>query len=115
MALPRRQRLTGATRIARVFKTTRPVGNECVAVRVAVNGTVNTVFTAIVPATVCPTATQRSALRRRIHEALRVVLKSHAVRAGYDVVMTARAKDATVALLSAALVPLLKKSGILQQ
>ena len=114
MALPRRQRLKSANIISQVFSTTRPLHDEGISLRVSIGQEPTTVFAVLVPKSASASAVQRNALRRRVTEALRIIVTAGRVAPQRRGVLVVRSAPQGNTALRKVLMSLLKKSGILE-
>ena len=113
MVLQRQHRADSAE-IKELFRSSRRVTDGPITLRFAPNAHGSpTTFAVIVPRGAMPSAVRRNALRRRITEALRLILHARATTGGAAAI-TVRSELGD-APLDEILLPLLKKSGILTQ
>lgn len=115
MALTKKLRLKDAKSISRVFRETRPRHEAGLSLRASDSKNTPTVFAVLVPTSVAARALARNALRRKVTEALRRVLRAHDVIVGKKVVLTVRSVPPIARDLEKSLVLLLNKSAILQK
>ena len=115
MALPKKNRLKGRREFSKVFSGARPTTTEYFSLRITRDtADKGQRFAVIVPAKIVALASARNALRRRVSEVVRRIIRESPVTPGARVILTVRSPSLPdVATLKRELLSLMNKSGIL--
>lgn len=113
MALRKQHRLRSSRNISAVYSQTRPQHYGGLAVRVRSGNGGPAVFAVIVPSGTISRAADRNRIRRRVLEALRMLIQKRTLTDGIQVVITVQKNAFQPGEIRESLVLLLEKSGIL--
>lgn len=113
MALKKHQRLRSARTISAVYARIRPRHHGGLSIRVHSGNAGITRFAVIVPSGTVSQAAKRNRIRRRVLEALRLLIQRQKLADGMQVIITVQKSTFQTGEIRETLVLLLAKSGIL--